>query len=147
MKEIQLTNGGITLVSDEDYEWLNSYKWYKWMNQGGDWYVLMVNVYTRMHRMIMNAPPKMKVDHINFNTLDNQRGNLRVVTHSQNMQHRRGASSNSKTGIRGVRPYKRGGFVAVVTVNTVRYEKHFKDVHEASKWVEEERDRRMTHHV
>jgi hypothetical protein len=38
-----------------------------------------------MHRVIMNPPADMVIDHINGNPLDNRRCNLRVVTHQQNM--------------------------------------------------------------
>lgn len=37
-----------------------------------------------MHRVIMNAPPHLQVDHINHDTLDNRKHNLRLVTPPQN---------------------------------------------------------------
>lgn len=41
-----------------------------------------------MHRLIMNPPNNLVVDHINHNTLDNRRSNLRVVTHRENLANR-----------------------------------------------------------
>ncbi len=38
----------------------------------------------RMHRVIMNPPDNMVIDHINGNPLDNRRCNLRIVTCQQN---------------------------------------------------------------
>lgn len=55
-----------------------------------------------LHRWITNAQKGLVVDHINHNTLDNTDHNLRVVTKDQNQQNRKGAQSNSKSGIRGV---------------------------------------------
>lgn len=37
-----------------------------------------------MHRQIMNAPDGAQVDHINGNSLDNRRENLRFATNSEN---------------------------------------------------------------
>lgn len=49
-----------------------------------------------MHRVIVDAPPGMEVDHVNGNGLDNRRHNLRLCTKSQNQgnrqKHRQSAS-------------------------------------------------------
>ena len=42
----------------------------------------------RMHRVIVNPPDDMQVDHINGNKLDNRRCNLRIVTQQQNQFNR-----------------------------------------------------------
>ncbi|MCQ2574535.1 MAG: HNH endonuclease [Alphaproteobacteria bacterium] len=43
---------------------------------------------TRLHRIITGCPDNMVVDHINHNTLDNRRCNLRVVTNRVNAQNK-----------------------------------------------------------
>ena len=61
---------------------------------------------TQMHRLLLQPPPDMQVDHINRNRLDNRRQNLRVVTHQQNCMNR-GALSAS--GIKGVGYHRQQG--------------------------------------
>jgi hypothetical protein len=48
-----------------------------------------------LHREIMNAPAGLLVDHINSDTLDNRRANLRLATHSQNSCNRPKKSNTS----------------------------------------------------
>lgn len=40
-----------------------------------------------LHRIIANCPDNLEVDHINHNTFDNRRFNLKVCTHKENMQN------------------------------------------------------------
>jgi hypothetical protein len=103
MKEIPLVNGGVTLVDDDDYEALAFLRW-RWQEAStGKRYVVPTSgKRTSMHRRITRATRGWDVDHINGDTFDNQKHNLRVVTHAQNMQNRKGATSQSKSGLRGV---------------------------------------------
>jgi len=56
---------------------------------------------TKLHRLIINAPKGMHADHINGNTLDNRKENLRLCTCAQN-QWNRGPNKNNKSGFKGV---------------------------------------------
>jgi hypothetical protein len=72
------------LVDDEDYEYINQWKWY--YTQG----YARRSVSTEpkyMHKEIMKDIST--VDHINGNKLDNRKDNLRPVTRSQNSYNRK----------------------------------------------------------
>lgn len=90
MKEIKLTKGLFVRVDDEDFEYLNQWKWYAQKRNAG-------NVAARhclingkkhilaMHRFILGVEdPNMFVDHIDHDILNNCRGNLRICTKAQN---------------------------------------------------------------
>ena len=90
MKLIQLTQGYFTKVDDGDFEKLIKYKWH--VSPGGRLkkYPRAVRGnhsgnYFHMSRQIMNCPKSMVVDHINRDTLDNRKCNLRIVNRSQNL--------------------------------------------------------------
>lgn len=55
-----------------------------------------------MHRLILNAPRTMEVDHINGNTLDNRKANLRLATRQENMRNRRRSATNHSSQYKGV---------------------------------------------
>lgn len=57
--------------------------------------------YIRMHRLIMGAAPGVEVDHINGDTLDNRRCNLRVATRLEQSRNT-GMRKNNSTGFKGV---------------------------------------------
>jgi len=104
MKTIELTQGKVALVDDEDFDELNQYKWYA--NKKGKAFYAMR--YTRggklrtailMHRAITNFPEGMDVDHINGDGLNNCRTNLRIVTRRQNMQNRHTPKSSIYPGV------------------------------------------------
>lgn len=58
--------------------------------------------YFRLHRCVMDAPYGMVVDHINHNTLDNRKCNLRIVTNQENVRNRNFVSNNNDSGFTGV---------------------------------------------
>jgi hypothetical protein len=55
----------------------------------------------RLHRVIMNCPEDMVVDHINHDKLNNCRSNLRICTNQQNLMNVSKYKSN-KSGVSGV---------------------------------------------
>lgn len=122
MKEILLTQNKVALVDDEDFEVVNKHKWCA-MWDGYNWYAVRgidldkkhKTIY--MHREILNIPNGIKGDHRNGNGLDNRKGNLRLATHSQNMQNLHKAHKNNSLGIKGVRWCKKfNKFDARITV-------------------------------
>lgn len=76
---------------------------------------------TYMHRVIMNCPEGMQVDHINGNKKDNRRSNLRICSASQNMANR-SKPSNNTSGYKGVGWRKsRCKWIASIRVNSNLY--------------------------
>ena len=115
VKEIELTQGKVTLVDDDMYEYLNQWNWHvlnapnnrcyairNIRNNNGKWRTL------GMHRVIMNAQVGQQVDHKDRNGLHNWRGNLRFCTSMQN-QANRGKGTGYSSQFKGVTWDKRGG--------------------------------------
>ena len=89
MKEINLTQGYVTQVDDQDYDHLNQFKWHV-LKVGKSLYAVR-NTYVDhkigsvyMHREILGNPEGVLVDHRKGNGLNNQRENLRQSTRQQN---------------------------------------------------------------
>lgn len=108
MKKIKLTQGYYTKVDDEDYEWLNKYKWHVHILTHNLIYVYNNGFYfglnhrVSMHRLILGlTDSKIHTDHIDGDSLNNQRSNLRVCTRSQNMRNTK-SSINSSSKYLGV---------------------------------------------
>lgn len=124
MKMIPLSMGRVAMVGDDDYEELSKYKWSISTGSQKDSYYAYrterVNGKDKpiaMQRQIMNCPIGMIVDHINHNTLDNRKDNLRVVTNQQNSCNRRGWK-NSRSGYKGVTWYSHNrGWRSQITIN------------------------------
>lgn len=108
MKEIQLTNGKVTIVDDSDYEWLMQWRWY--FNLGG--YAVRnarEGECVYMHRLIMDAPPELYTDHRNRIRLDNRRCNLRNCTPTQSMwNHPPKPNKHGFPGVMFLKNRKRG---------------------------------------
>ena len=107
MKEIQLTQGKVALVDDEDFERVNEHKWYAQKGKN-TWYAYRRSprMSAKMHRFIMNTPKELLVDHIDSNGLDNRRCNLRECSAQQNCMNTR-ISKRNTSGFKGVCWHKR----------------------------------------
>ena len=97
-KVIKLTRGMATIVDPEDYALVSQYKWHAR-------YDPKTRSYRALHshrqegprnqrtiylaRLIMSAHPGSHVDHINHDTLDNRRCNLRVCSPAENNMGRK----------------------------------------------------------
>ena len=90
MKKIKLTKGYSCLVDDEDFKILSKNRWYVMESRGNAYASGCINKkrYVKMHRFLMKPKNSNVVDHINHNTLDNRRGNLRICTRSQNSRNK-----------------------------------------------------------
>lgn len=118
---IRLTKGAVAHVDDADYAMLTAMGNWCLSNKG---YAIH---YTRshgrrrvlyMHRIIMDAPPHLQVDHINRDRLDNRRDNLRFATRSQN-QANKGRPSNNSSAYKGV-SWNKGRWEARIRYNRRR---------------------------
>lgn len=146
-KKIELTHGQYALVDDEDFEYLNQFKWdAHWYPHTKSYYatcnhyVMMGNekkrIMSRMPTMIMNAPKGKVVDHINHDTLDNRKSNLRIVSIRQNNQNKKNKGTSKYPGVSWDK--SRQKWRAYITIN--KKQKHlgrFNEEQEAAKAYEQ----------
>lgn len=103
MKIIKITQNKVSLVDDEDFEFLNKIKWNAVWN-GKKWYAQFHpknGVVLWLHRYVLNYTGPLQVDHVDGNGINNQKENLRLATNSQN-QMNRPASKTASSGYKGV---------------------------------------------
>lgn len=119
MKIVKLTQNRYTFVSNIDYDIVSKHNWsVNSCNYVSCYaYVNGKRTFLTLHKLIMNTPYGMEVDHINGNRFDNRRSNLRLCTHSQNCVNRK-SKIEPKSGFRGVGfHYGTNKWRAVIKVN------------------------------
>ena len=100
------------MIDDEDYDVVSQFKWS--VSKAGKKYYAKASVpqsqlksegrkgcSIHLHALIMRFPSKL-VDHINGDTLDCRKENLREATSSQNSANRNGIHAKNTSGYRGV---------------------------------------------
>lgn len=135
---------------DDFYMLLNAgYRWCVSYDSNIDGFYAHTNVYSKnsngkrahsnfkIHNYILET--SNIVDHIDHNTLNNRRGNLRIVTNAQNLKNRKGKNKNNKSGYRNVSRVS-GKWVVQLVVNGKNTRLGaFDDVHEAGAFAEDMR--------
>lgn len=142
MKTIPLSNGGFVIVDDADYDKLIKFKWHGRRKEKVYYavrgkYIKETRKRTKelMHRMILGLnDPKVLVDHVNGDGLDNRRSNLRICNGTENTRNSRRSCHNT-TGFKGVSLNKRTGkFTARIMADNKRlFLGYFMTAEEASK--------------
>lgn len=121
-KEIKLTKGKVTIVDIEDFDHLNGFNWHICTKDTREYAQRSVknprnNI--SMHRYIMNAKKGEYVDHINGDTLDNRRKNLRLCSNQQNSFNQK-KKKNCKSKYKGVKKNNKcNTWTARITFNRV----------------------------
>lgn len=103
MKEIQLTQNQVALVDDEDYEYLNQWKWCATKRKHTFYAITCINGKNiLMHQLLADRWGfKNQVDHFDRNGCNNQLSNCRDTTQKQNIE-RSSLRSDNKSGRKGV---------------------------------------------
>jgi hypothetical protein len=129
MNKIELTQGKSAIVDADDFERVNEFKWHYHDRATGyagrkqhigykDGKRIQKRI--SMHRFIMGVEDsKVHIDHINHDTLDNRKSNLRLCTNSENRRNqkiRKGGSSKYK-GVHKTRDNKVKPFRASIKFN------------------------------
>ena len=103
MKEIKLTQGKVALVDDEDFEYLNQFKWQAKKGRN-TYYAIRGIVINGKHNTVLMHREILKgdiIDHKNHNGLHNYKSNLRPCTHQENNRNQR-VSANTSSIYKGV---------------------------------------------
>lgn len=102
MKQIQLSQGMVAVVDDDDFERLSGFRWfYRGERNENLGYAMRHGRKTDrtktiyLHREIANPPPGHEVVFVNHDRLDCRKRNLLVLTKTEALKHHRTRSVNT----------------------------------------------------
>ena len=119
MKEINLTQGQVALVDNEDFETLNRHQWFA-AKKGKTFYAtrnIKVDGKRKTALMHWYVIGGKNIDHVDRNGLNNQKANLRFCNNQENQRNSR-KRINTSSKFKGVSFYKpRENWVARIGLN------------------------------
>ena len=96
--KIYSSNGYEAIIDTEDLDKVKNFRFY--CNTQGYFRCIRKRKQYILHRIIMDCPDDMVVDHINHNVFDNRKCNLRICTLAQNAYNKRTAIGvNFRNGV------------------------------------------------
>lgn len=106
------THGNFRVLIDvEDWEKVSRHTWHVTMQKRVYYFQTKVRkpdgMWTKLqlHRLVLNAPKELQVDHIHHNYCDMRKSQLRLVTNRENQQNRR-SQRNTSSRFKGVSWHK-----------------------------------------
>jgi len=143
--------GAVFAIDTSDYDEYvtNMPNWYPSGSNGKylscDWKRPDGKVRPRINRLLLlglDTDKTKVVDHINGDTLDNRRCNLRVISKSANVAHRANENKNNSSGVRGLHWCKtnKRWIVSIQHNEDTWWKKSFEDKDEAIKELNEKRE-------
>ena len=121
--DVVTIDGRAFMIDKDDYDKVKKFRWY--LNTQNYPEAVKNGKLYRVHRYVMGLDEKFTydrvVDHINRNTLDNRKCNLRIVSQAENV-HNSAMKSNNTSGVTGAfwSP-ELGAWRAYRTVNGKKY--------------------------
>jgi hypothetical protein len=148
---VPLTQGQVAIIDAEDFARISAIKWCaEFRAKIGTFYATHSRATDNkrrttllMHRFLLDVHDRNQlVDHINHDTLDNRRRNLRVVSYSQSLMNRR-VPRNNVNGVTGITfQGDRGKFRARIYISgKCLHLGYFRTIEEAAR-VREEAERK-----
>lgn len=96
---VPLTQNRYAFIDSEDFDKIKDHSWC--LGPRGEYAQTNINrIPVKMHRLILDFP-EQEIDHINGNSLDNRKQNLRVCDHVQNSKNKMKYKNNT-SGFKGV---------------------------------------------
>jgi hypothetical protein len=123
---VTLTRGYEAIIDAADVPLVEGCNWCVMGNK--QWLYAMRNIVNKqtgkpgvvlMHRVIMGDPDGLYIDHIDGNGINNQRLNLRLATHAENLRNQR-IGKNNTSGFKGVTK-SRSKWRAGIRANYIKY--------------------------
>ena len=132
--QLILSDNTVALIDADDVDKVKQHYWHK---GGDDRYIYSYTANISLHKYIYGKD--IMLDHINGNTMDNRKINLRPCNQQQNCMNRKRRIDN-KTGVTGVTE-RNGKYIADLTYKGIRKTKTCKTFEEAvyirKSWEEE----------
>ena len=146
-----------TIIDLEDLEYVIKLTWYARYNRSNQCYYATHTVYSSeikttersigLQYYLMNNEnnPDWYIDHINHDTMDNRKSNLRITTNKCNLRNRDSKNSNNVSGYRNVmfdKRKKKKPYVVQLQINGKNTRLgSFDDVHEAGEFAKQMREK------
>lgn len=101
MKKVELTKNKVATVDDCDFKKVSKFNWYCQETLSNRFYARRTTDGLYLHTFLMGNFKNKVIDHINGNSLDNTRDNLRFCDFVENL-HNKKVYKNNKTGLKGI---------------------------------------------